>query len=58
MNRQCSSGLQAVADVAAAIKAGFYDIGKSDWSDVDFLCRDFPLAYDHISVPSLPCLLM
>ncbi|MCI25643.1 3-ketoacyl-CoA thiolase peroxisomal-like, partial [Trifolium medium] len=26
-NRQCSSGLQAVADVAAAIKAGFYDIG-------------------------------
>ena len=28
MNRQCSSGLQAVADVAAAIKAGFYDIGK------------------------------
>ncbi|KAL7219955.1 hypothetical protein ACSBR2_012921 [Camellia fascicularis] len=27
MNRQCSSGLQAVADVAAAIKAGFYDIG-------------------------------
>ncbi|RWV96076.1 hypothetical protein GW17_00041244 [Ensete ventricosum] len=24
---QCSSGLQAVADVAAAIKAGFYDIG-------------------------------
>lgn len=29
VNRQCSSGLQAVADVAAAIKAGFYDIGKS-----------------------------
>ncbi|KAK1379582.1 hypothetical protein POM88_026326 [Heracleum sosnowskyi] len=27
MNRQCSLGLQAVADVAAAIKAGFYDIG-------------------------------
>ena len=25
--RQCSSGLQAVADVAAAIKAGFYTIG-------------------------------
>ncbi|KAG5404179.1 hypothetical protein IGI04_010298 [Brassica rapa subsp. trilocularis] len=24
---RCSSGLQAVADVAAAIKAGFYDIG-------------------------------
>ena len=27
VNRQCSSGLQAVADVAAAIKAGLYDIG-------------------------------
>jgi hypothetical protein len=30
VNRQCSSGLQAVADVAAAIKAGFYDIGSYD----------------------------
>lgn len=28
VNRQCSSGLQAVADVVAAIKAGFYDIGN------------------------------
>ncbi|XXG90591.1 hypothetical protein AAC387_Pa12g2320 [Persea americana] len=28
VNRQCSSGLQAVADVAASIKAGFYDIGE------------------------------
>lgn len=27
VNRQCSSGLQAVADVASAIKAGVYDIG-------------------------------
>ncbi|KAE8676262.1 3-ketoacyl-CoA thiolase 2, peroxisomal [Hibiscus syriacus] len=27
VNRQCSSGLQAVVDVAASIKAGFYDIG-------------------------------
>lgn len=25
--RQCSSGLQAVADVASAIKAGYYTIG-------------------------------
>lgn len=31
VNRQCSSGLQAVADVAAALKAGFYDIGKNTW---------------------------
>lgn len=28
VNRQCSSGLQAVADVAASIKAGFYEIGE------------------------------
>jgi acetyl-CoA acyltransferase 1 len=27
INRQCSSGLQAVANVAAAIKAGQYDVG-------------------------------
>eukprot|EP00245_Coleochaete_scutata_P001585 TRINITY_DN11965_c0_g1_i2.p1 TRINITY_DN11965_c0_g1~~TRINITY_DN11965_c0_g1_i2.p1 ORF type:complete len:461 (+),score=105.87 TRINITY_DN11965_c0_g1_i2:173-1555(+) len=27
VNRQCSSGLQAVADVASAIIAGYYDIG-------------------------------
>jgi hypothetical protein len=25
--RQCSSGLQAIADVAAAIRAGFYSVG-------------------------------
>jgi acetyl-CoA acetyltransferase len=27
VNRQCSSGLQAIADVAASIKAGYYTIG-------------------------------
>lgn len=27
VNRQCSSGLTAIANVAAAIKAGFYDFG-------------------------------
>ncbi|ESQ32416.1 hypothetical protein EUTSA_v10004174mg [Eutrema salsugineum] len=27
VNRQCSSGLQAVADVAASIRAGYYEIG-------------------------------
>jgi acetyl-CoA acetyltransferase len=26
-NRQCSSGLQACADIAAGIKAGYYDMG-------------------------------
>lgn len=30
VNRQCSSGLQAVSDVAAYIKAGFYDIGQNE----------------------------
>lgn len=30
VNRQCSSGLQAVADVAAFIKAGYYDIGNNE----------------------------
>ncbi|MGV7927228.1 hypothetical protein PJO48_29690, partial [Mycobacterium kansasii] len=28
VNWQCTYGLQAVADVAAAIKSGFYEIGK------------------------------
>ena len=28
MNRQCSSGLQAVVDVAVAIRARFCDIGN------------------------------
>ena len=27
VNRQCSSGLQAVASVASNISAGFYDVG-------------------------------
>jgi len=27
VNRQCSSGLQALANIAAGIKAGYYDIG-------------------------------
>ena len=27
VNRQCSSGLQAVASIVAAIKAGYIDIG-------------------------------
>jgi acetyl-CoA acetyltransferase len=27
LRRQCSSGLQAIADVAAAIRAGFYTVG-------------------------------
>lgn len=37
VNRQCSSGLQAVADVVAAIKAGFYDIGEFFFQY--FMCR-------------------
>jgi hypothetical protein len=37
VNRQCSSGLQAVADVASAIRAGFYDIGKSTPQKIEIL---------------------
>ncbi|KAJ4837999.1 3-ketoacyl-CoA thiolase 2, peroxisomal [Turnera subulata] len=43
VNRQCSSGLQAVADVAAAIKAGFYDIGIG--AGVETMTTD-PMATD------------
>jgi Thiolase, N-terminal domain len=38
VNRQCSSGLQAVADVAAAIRCGYYDIGEFLNSDIVNLC--------------------
>jgi acetyl-CoA acetyltransferase len=37
VNRQCSSGLQAVADVAAAIKVGYYDIVKGKYAFGQFL---------------------
>ncbi|KAL2347856.1 hypothetical protein Fmac_001856 [Flemingia macrophylla] len=43
VNRQCSSGLQAVADVAAYIKAGFYDIGIGAGLEC--------MTHDHISRP-------
>jgi acetyl-CoA acyltransferase 1 len=33
-NRQCSSGLQAIATVAASIKAGYYDIGVAGGVEV------------------------
>ncbi|XP_042063604.1 3-ketoacyl CoA thiolase 1, peroxisomal-like [Salvia splendens] len=48
VNRQCSSGLQAVADVAAFIKAGYYDIGiaagleSMSVNNVDLLKSDNP----------------
>lgn len=38
VNRQCSSGLQAIADVAAAIKAGMYDCGIA--GGVESMSRD------------------
>ena len=34
VNRQCSSGLQAVAQVASAIKSGYIDIGIGKLSSV------------------------
>ncbi|KAK9734105.1 hypothetical protein RND81_04G115500 [Saponaria officinalis] len=43
VNRQCSSGLQAVADVAAAIKAGFYDIGIG--AGIESMTTD-PMTFD------------
>ncbi|KGN58339.1 3-ketoacyl-CoA thiolase 2, peroxisomal [Cucumis sativus] len=48
VNRQCSSGLQAVADVAAAIKVGYYDIGIGaglecmSINDIEFAVSDNP----------------
>lgn len=36
VNRQCSSSLQAVADVAAAIKVGYYDIGEDNWIEFKY----------------------
>lgn len=38
VNRQCSSGLQAMADVAASIKAGVYEIGTD--SGVESITND------------------
>ena len=39
VNRQCSSGLQAIASVAAAIKAGFYKvICDAHWLLTAILC--------------------
>jgi len=43
VNRQCSSGLQAVADVAAGIKAGYYDIGIA--GGVETMSRN-PMAWE------------
>lgn len=47
VNRQCSSGLQAVADVAAAIKAGYYDIGTI-WIYMLVLLLCFSLAAESL----------
>ncbi|XP_022967257.1 3-ketoacyl-CoA thiolase 2, peroxisomal-like [Cucurbita maxima] len=50
VNRQCSSSLQAVADVAAAIKVGYYDIGIGaglecmSINDIEFPVSDNPKA--------------
>jgi hypothetical protein len=43
VNRQCSSGLQAVADVAAGIKAGYYNIGIA--AGVETMSRN-PMAWE------------
>jgi acetyl-CoA acyltransferase 1 len=43
LHRQCSSGLQAVASVAAAIKTGFYEIGLA--GGVETMSTN-PMAWD------------
>ena len=43
MRRQCSSGLQAIASVAASIQAGFYDIGLA--GGVESMSTN-PMAWD------------
>ncbi|KAI4317862.1 hypothetical protein L6164_025693 [Bauhinia variegata] len=61
VNRQCSSGLQAVADVAAAIRAGFYDIGIG--AGLESMTTN-PVAWEgsfspklHINIKARHCLL-
>jgi acetyl-CoA acetyltransferase len=63
VNRQCSSGLQAVADVAASIKSGYYDVGiaagvesmslSSMSASVPQVCLNIPT-----STCNLACLLL
>ncbi len=43
MCRQCSSGLQAIASVAASIQAGYYDIGLA--GGVESMSTN-PMAWD------------
>lgn len=43
MCRQCSSGLQAIASVAAAIQAGYYEIGLA--GGVETMSTN-PMAWD------------
>ncbi|BFI08276.1 acetyl-CoA C-acetyltransferase [Marchantia polymorpha subsp. ruderalis] len=50
VNRQCSSGLQAIADVAASIKAGFYEIGIG--AGVESMTKD-AMAFDGTPNPKL-----
>lgn len=47
VNRQCASGLQAIASVASSIQAGFYDIGIA--------CGVESMTFDGMS-QNLPCI--
>lgn len=47
VNRQCSSGLQACADVAASIKAGYYDVGIG--AGVETMTLD-PMKFDDTAI--------
>ena len=46
--RQCSSSLQAIADVAASIKAGYYDVGVA--AGVETMTRN-PMPMKAIDTP-------
>ncbi|XP_024521290.1 3-ketoacyl-CoA thiolase 2, peroxisomal isoform X1 [Selaginella moellendorffii] len=62
VNRQCSSGLQAVGDVAAAIKSGFYEIGIGagvECMSIDFGVQQQPRVNPQVELNSMAkdCLL-
>eukprot|EP01083_Nonionella_stella_P063862 165961_1 len=64
VNRQCSSGLQAIADIAASIKAGYIDIGiaagleSMTKNSMKFKGSPIPITDDiKMNMESLSCLL-
>lgn len=55
VNRQCASGLQAIATIAAGIRAGYYDIGMAcGVESMSSHGEQAPLhiSYDHVRIVS------